>query len=179
VAALAATARFSDDTSEDYHCRGKFGRPAITRQTLAGSLSGIRTSDRADWPSHGATPWPASRFHLARRPGPLASLMRQGNSPPSGGAPKQLGEVQAKHCTWPHTPIIAAQRAAGRLNPYLEHLSALPRHRGGIEPPKVADRLCRFRCARGEACEAAARPGRRSWYSTLPRGGNLDPAGFA
>ena len=56
---------------------------------------------------------------------------------------------------WPHTPIIAAQRAAGRLNPYLEHLSA---YLGIAEASsrQGADRLCRFRCARGEACEAAA-----------------------
>jgi len=41
-----------------------------------------------------------------------------------------------------------------------------------------ADRLCRFRCARGEACEPRPR-WRACWFSTSPRGGDPDPAGSA
>ena len=65
---------------------------------------------------------------------------------------------------WPHTPIIAAERAAGRLNPYLGHLM-VPIDPSTIARSKVpTDRVA---SAAPAARRARRRPWKACWSSTL------------
>ena len=86
---------------------------------------------------------------------PLSRSCRQGKSLLSGNAVKELGEVQSKHSSlaaYAHHRGRACRRPVESVFGALDGTNRPFDHRAF----QGADRPCRFRCARGEACEAAA-----------------------